>query len=96
MSWIIRSKAVRDAVLRGEEPDWLRKHPRRDYVRQRILATPPWITVAQIEAVYAQRGPGETAKGNKWNPHQLNFMFFSGQVDFLNDSLRGRRFTALA
>ncbi len=118
MSWIRRSKAVRDAVLRGEEPEWLKNHPRRDYVRQRILATPPWMTAKELEAAYALRGPGETldhivplkhpmvcglhvpwnlevmsrernaAKSNKWNPHQLNFVFFSGQIDFLQDPER--------
>lgn len=38
------SKKLRDMVLAGLPPPWLYLHPRRRYVEQKILATPPWVT----------------------------------------------------
>ena len=34
---------MRERVLNGDEPEWLRKHPRRDYLVALYRATPPWI-----------------------------------------------------
>ena len=36
------SRAFRAQILAGEEPHWLRAHPRVSYVRQAYLALPPW------------------------------------------------------
>ena len=59
MSWTVRSARERQALIEGREPDWLKNHPRRSYVAQRILATPPWMKRADIIAVYRRRKPGE-------------------------------------
>jgi 5-methylcytosine-specific restriction endonuclease McrA len=34
---------VRPKLLSGSPPAWLLKHPRRAYIEQVILATPPWV-----------------------------------------------------
>jgi hypothetical protein len=35
--------AMRPMILAGSQPDWLKRHPRRAYIEQLILATPPWV-----------------------------------------------------
>ncbi len=60
MSWHARSNNVREAILRGEEPQWLLNHPRRSYVRQRIIATPPWQSRKELNDYYAQRVGNQT------------------------------------
>lgn len=44
MSAAIRycGKGVRRRLIAGDEPEWLRKHPRRGYVRQGYLSCPEW------------------------------------------------------
>lgn len=39
---------TRALILLGLEPAWLVRHPRRQYVRAAILATPPWCTRAML------------------------------------------------
>jgi len=34
---------VRPKLLAGTPPDWLKRHPRRAYIEQVILATPPLV-----------------------------------------------------
>jgi hypothetical protein len=46
---------TRAAILAGNEPEWLRRHPRRDYVRQVILATPKWVDVKALRALARRR-----------------------------------------
>lgn len=53
------SKAFRQRLIDGIEPEWLKKHKRRGYIVRQILATPPWIKRADLMAVYARRKPGE-------------------------------------
>lgn len=46
MSGVARffSRSMRGKILSGSQPDWLIKHPRRPYIEQVILATPPWVS----------------------------------------------------
>ena len=49
---------LRTHVLCGDEPVWLQRHPRRAYVRQLIIATPPWARrseVIRLERLAQQR-----------------------------------------
>lgn len=50
---------TRARILLGDEPAWLLRHPRREYVRLAILATPPWVTAAQLRAVTSKVFPDE-------------------------------------
>jgi hypothetical protein len=54
-----RYPKVRALILLGQEPLWLTLHPRADYVRLAILATPPWVSRADLLAPYNERLPGE-------------------------------------
>lgn len=42
---------IRPLLLAGKEPRWLQKHPRRQYVRQMILATPSWACQKEMELI---------------------------------------------
>jgi hypothetical protein len=42
-------------ILAGNEPAWLVNHSRRAYVRQAVLATPPWVDVKALKALAAER-----------------------------------------
>jgi hypothetical protein len=55
--------ALRAAILRGEEPAWLRTHSRRNYVRQAVLATPPWVDVDALKALVRKRDELTRATG---------------------------------
>jgi hypothetical protein len=46
--WSALSKALRERIIAGEEPQWLRLHIRRAYVRQCALATPPWLKRSEL------------------------------------------------
>jgi 5-methylcytosine-specific restriction endonuclease McrA len=46
--------ALRPWLLRGVEPDWLRKHPRRTYVVGRILSRPSWVSNEQLDPIHAE------------------------------------------
>lgn len=39
---------MRARILAGDEPAWLRRHPRRAYIVQLNLATPPWANTQEI------------------------------------------------
>jgi hypothetical protein len=39
---------LRARLLAGDEPAWLRKHPRRSYIVQCVLATPPWTDLNRL------------------------------------------------
>jgi hypothetical protein len=39
---------LRGRLLKGEEPAWLTKHPRRSYIVQCVMATPPWVNLAEL------------------------------------------------
>jgi hypothetical protein len=45
---------LRARLLAGDEPGWLRRHPRRAYIVQCVLATPPWTDLAQLRALGAK------------------------------------------
>lgn len=48
------SDGTRRRILAGDEPLWLRNHSRRIYVRNKILATPPWVDKKALLAVYKE------------------------------------------
>jgi hypothetical protein len=39
-------------LVRGIEPDWLRRHVRRTYIRAVILSTPSWVDKDAIKAIH--------------------------------------------
>lgn len=43
---------LKERLMRGEEPGWLRRHPRRAYIVQAVLSAPPWV---DRKALYALR-----------------------------------------
>lgn len=47
--------ALRPKILAGLQPDWLKRHPRRSYIEQVILATPPWVSHKEMMALHAQK-----------------------------------------
>lgn len=50
MSVAIRYSAIatRRRILAGDEPEWLRIHPRRSYVRQAYLSRPEWVDQSEM------------------------------------------------
>jgi hypothetical protein len=44
---------LRPTLLRGVEPDWLRRHKRRAYIRQAIIATPTWVNREHLKRLHA-------------------------------------------
>lgn len=46
---------LRRTLLTGHEPQWLRLHPRRRYVRAVALSTPDWVDRAHVKRIYAWR-----------------------------------------
>ena len=46
--WSALSKRLRERILAGDEPNWLRIHIRREYVVRCALATPPWLPRSEI------------------------------------------------
>lgn len=51
----MHSQATRTLVLAGMPPPWVYRHPRRRYVEQKILATPPWVSHRDMLEFYAER-----------------------------------------
>ena len=51
--WIRPS--LRAALCRGELAAWLLRHPRADYVKQAVLATPPWVDRKAMKALTERR-----------------------------------------
>lgn len=49
------SRKLRSEILSGEQPEWLKKHPRRDYIEQCVLATPPWVSHKDMMALHAEK-----------------------------------------
>jgi hypothetical protein len=47
--------AMRPRILAGSPPDWLRRHPRRAYIEQVILATPPWVDHKAMLALHLEK-----------------------------------------
>lgn len=35
--------SLRRALIENREPEWLKRHPRRGYIVQAVLASPPWV-----------------------------------------------------
>lgn len=46
---------TRAMLLRGEEPAWITRHKRREYVIRAIIATPPWVDVKALRALAHRR-----------------------------------------
>jgi len=44
--------ALRPWLVRGVEPDWLRRHKRRSYIRQAILSAPTWVSRAHLKRLH--------------------------------------------
>lgn len=57
---------LRARILAGDEPYWLRHHPRRPYIRQVILATVPWSDVAAIRRLDKRARHKSQVTGNRW------------------------------
>jgi hypothetical protein len=55
--------ALRARILAGDEPEWLRRHPRREYLRQAVLATPPWVTKEELRECVRERDRLTAATG---------------------------------
>lgn len=49
--WSALSKALRARIIAGDEPQWLRLHIRREYVRLCALATPPWLKRSELRRI---------------------------------------------
>jgi hypothetical protein len=47
--------ALRPKILAGSQPDWLKRHPRRSYIEQVILATPPWVSHKEMMELHAAK-----------------------------------------
>jgi hypothetical protein len=47
--------AMRPKILAGLQPDWLKRHPRRAYIEQVILATPPWVDHKAMLALHLEK-----------------------------------------
>lgn len=47
------SPALRPWLILGVEPDWLKVHKRRTYIRQAILATPGWVNRDRLKTIHA-------------------------------------------
>lgn len=43
--------SLRPGLIRGEMPDWLRRHPRNSYIIAAILSCPEWADRGAIEAL---------------------------------------------
>lgn len=43
MSVSLVSPSLRRRLLAGEEPTWLQRHIRRDYIVRVVLSAPPWV-----------------------------------------------------
>lgn len=54
MSTAIRylATARRAEILKGNEPAWLAKHPRRDYVRAGYISVPPWVNKFDMRSLH--------------------------------------------
>lgn len=50
-------------ILAGQEPAWLRRHSRRAYVRQAVLATPPWVSKQELRELVKKRDEITAATG---------------------------------
>ena len=50
---------TRALILSGDEPRWLKRHPRATYVRAAILATPPWCTRGMLYEITRKRFGGD-------------------------------------
>lgn len=59
------SKLMRNRVLIGMIPQTLHKHPRRSYITQAILSTPPWVDRKQLRALDQRARDMTMATGEK-------------------------------
>jgi hypothetical protein len=44
--------SLRPGLIQGVEPFWLRRHPRRTYIRAVILSTPSWADAEAIQRIH--------------------------------------------
>jgi hypothetical protein len=52
--WFIRPK-LREMLIRGDEPNWLRNHKRRDYILAACLSAPPWVRQSDFRTLIEER-----------------------------------------
>ncbi len=45
---------MRRKILAGDEPWWVRQHPRRSYIIAANLATPDWVDREELKRLHAQ------------------------------------------
>lgn len=43
---------LRPLVLNGQEPAWLKVHPRRSYIVAALRATPPWVDRDELQWIH--------------------------------------------
>lgn len=58
--------ALRDRLLKGDEPAWLAHHSRRSYIRQIVFATVPWSDLKAIRALDKRAKHKSLVTGRKW------------------------------
>jgi 5-methylcytosine-specific restriction endonuclease McrA len=58
-----RRKGLRAQLLAGVEPEWLRIHPRRTYVRAVTLSVPDWVDWASVQTFHTLKRQLTAATG---------------------------------
>jgi hypothetical protein len=48
------SAPLRRRILANDEPQWLKRHPRREYIRLALLALPPWTDRKKLRRIYQE------------------------------------------
>ena len=54
MSDYHKRSGTRARLLAGDEPSWLKVHPRRGYIVSAILSVPAWVDKKSIDELYAE------------------------------------------
>lgn len=58
---------LRDLLLSGCEPEWLRRHSRRIYIINLVMSTPPWANRRAIAALKREARRRSKRDGVKWH-----------------------------
>jgi len=43
------SAKMKARIMAGQMPEWMQRHPRKDYIVKAHLSTPPWVKVAHFK-----------------------------------------------
>lgn len=66
MSNLRYNPRLRARILIGDEPAWLRRHPRRAYIIQALLARPPWVSADALKRFNTRRLQLQRLTGRAW------------------------------